>query len=240
MAHFDTVLTSSDLSLDRVLNAGLPVALVFYEKELPGSLRQAMDDLARQYVGKALIVMLTRSDAAQALARFGVRQLPALVTVRDGKTLARQENLQAADLKLYIAHLTGEGPLPSARAVAPDPNVSRASAKSPTSVNEADFEREVLHSDGPVLVDFWAPWCAPCRIVSPTLEALAREQTSLKIVKINVDDNPGLASQYRAMSIPTMIVMHGGREVDRWVGALRADALRNRVARWIQREPQNA
>jgi thioredoxin 1 len=237
---FDTVLTSSDLSLDRVLNAGLPVALVFYEKEIPGNLRQALDDLARQYAGKALIVMLARNDAAQALSRFNVRQLPALVTVRGGTTVARQENVLAADLKPYVAHLTGEAPLPTPRATSPNPKASRESAQRPLSVNQAEFEREVLRADRPVLVDFWAPWCAPCRIVSPTLEALAREQTSLKIVKINVDDNPGLASQYRAMSIPTMIVMHGGREVDRWVGALPDGALRSRLARWTQSQPQTA
>jgi thioredoxin-like negative regulator of GroEL len=77
-------------------------------------------------------------------------------------------------------------------------------------------------------------------MVAPTLEALAREQSALKVVKVNVDDNPGLASRFRAMSIPTMIVMKGGREVDRWVGALPDRALRSRVARWIQGEHQSA
>jgi thioredoxin 1 len=238
--HFDTVLTSSDLSLDRVLNAGLPVALVFYEKDLPGSLRQAMDDLARQYAGKALVVMLARDDASQALRRFSVRPLPALVTVRDGSPLARQENLQVGDLKPHLAHLVGEGPLPAPRAAQQGPQVSWESARGPLAVDEVDFDREVLRSDRPVLVDFWAPWCGPCRMVAPTLESIAREQASLKIVKVNVDENPGLANRYRTMSIPTMIVVDGGREVDRWVGALPADALRHRVARWIQREPQNA
>ncbi len=84
------------------------------------------------------------------------------------------------------------------------------------------------------MVDFWAPWCGPCRMVAPTLEKLAGEQSKLKIAKVNVDENPGLASKYRTMSIPTMIIFQGGREVDRWVGAMPENMLRSRVARWIQ------
>jgi thioredoxin 1 len=235
---FDTPLASSDLSLDRVLNAGLPAALVFYEKELRGNMRQTLDDLARQYAGKLLIVTLARSDAAQAMSRFQIRQLPSLIAVQDGKAIARQENLQIGELKPYLAYLAGEGPLPSMRAAASGPSVKRETDGSPLHVNEASFEREVLRSDRPVLIDFWASWCAPCRMVEPTLEKLAREQIALKVVKVNVDENPSLASHYRAMSIPMMIVIKGGQEVDRWVGALPEQAIRSRVARWIQGQPQ--
>ena len=232
---FDTVLASSDLSLDRVLNAGLPIALVFYEKELPSDVRQTMDDLAKQYTGKALIVMLARSDAAQAAARFGVHRLPTLVTVRDGESVTNQEDVKPADLKPHLGHLLGEGPRPTPRVEAqPKPTQNQPAAGHPIPVHESEWEREVLGADRPVLVDFWAPWCAPCRMVEPTVEALAREQKVLKIVKVNVDENPGLASRYRTMSIPTMIVVKGRQEVDRWVGALPEKALRSRVARWIQ------
>jgi thioredoxin 1 len=229
---FDTVLASSDLSLDRVLNAGLPVMLVFHEVNLPVDLRQTMEELAQQNAGKVLIVTLARSDAQQAISRFGVRRFPALVTVRDNKTVASQEGLQARELKAYIAYLLGEGPKPNPRSAErpverPVPHAPYTShtrqttTKNALSVNEADFEREVLRADRPVLVDFWAPWCAPCRMVEPVVEALAREQAkALKVVKVNVDENPGLASKYRAMSIPTMMVFSGGREVDRWVDAL--------------------
>jgi thioredoxin 1 len=239
---FDTVLASSDLSLERVLNAGLPVALVFYEQSLPADLRQAMDDLAGQYAGKILMIMLARGDAPQAISRFSVRGLPALVTARDSKTVTKQENVKPADLKPHIAHLLGEGPLPPPRAAQQPGATSRPTTAQgqPVIVNEADFEREVLRADRPVMVDFWAPWCAPCRMVAPTLEALAREQNVLKIAKVNVDENPGLASKYGTLSIPTMIIFKGGREVDRWVGALPEGAIRSRVARWIQAKPQTA
>jgi thioredoxin 1 len=228
---FDSVLASSDLSLDRVLNAGLPVAMVFYDKDLPADLRQSMDELARQYAGKVLIVMLARADAPQAIARFGIRSFPSLVIVRDGNPVTTVEGLKPEYLKAHIAYLLGEGPRPAPRTVE---QPKAAPASRPQDVNEADFEREVLRADKPVMVDFWAPWCGPCRMVAPALEAIARDQGNvLKIAKVNVDENPGLASKYGTMSIPTMIVFKGGREVDRWVGALPESAIRSRVARWI-------
>lgn len=232
---FDSVLASSDMSLDRVLHAGLPVALIFYDKDLATDMRQTMDDLARQYAGKVLIVTLARNDAPQATSRFGVRAFPGLVTVHAGKAVTTEEAVGPGDLQPHIAYLLGEGPRPASRTASRPKATSRsASAVGPISVSEADFEREVLRSDRPVLVDFWAPWCAPCRMVAPALEALARDHgNSLKVAKVNVDENPGLAGRYRAMSIPTMIVIKGGREVDRWVGALAENLIRSRVARWI-------
>jgi thioredoxin-like negative regulator of GroEL len=212
---FDTVLASSDMSLERVLNAGLPVALYFYEREIPGELRQALDNLARRYAGRALIVTLNRADSPQAASRFGAHQFPTLVTVKDGKTIASRGNVKQPDLAPYVAHLLDEGPMPVSRAPEPAPSARSNASTAPVSVNENDFNREVLQSDRPVL--------------------LAAEQSNLKIAKVNVDENPGLASKYRAMSIPTMIVVQGGREVDRWVGAMPENMLRSRVARWTQR-----
>ena len=81
-----------------------------------------------------------------------------------------------------------------------------------------NFAEEVLRSDKPVLVDFWADWCGPCQALAPTIEEIAREQTAVKVGKVNVDNEPELARQYRIMSIPTLMVFRGGEPVRREVG----------------------
>ena len=86
-------------------------------------------------------------------------------------------------------------------------------------VNEKNFREEVVNSDRPVLIDFFAPWCGPCRMVVPLVEQIAQEREDIKVVKINIDEEPGLASQFRVMSIPTLIVMEKGEVVKRAVGA---------------------
>ena len=86
-------------------------------------------------------------------------------------------------------------------------------------VNQNNFREEVINSDRPVLMDFWAPWCGPCRMVVPLVEEIAQEREDIKVVKINVDEEPELAGQFRVMSIPTLVVFHEGRVVNQAVGA---------------------
>ena len=96
--------------------------------------------------------------------------------------------------------------------------------------DEASFTDEITASV-PVVVDFWAAWCGPCRMISPVLEDLARAHAGrLKIVKVDVDANQGLAQRFQAMSIPLLVVIRGGAEVDRIVGALPRAALEQRLA----------
>ena len=88
-----------------------------------------------------------------------------------------------------------------------------------TEVTDTNFQAEVLEADQPVLVDFWAPWCGPCRVVQPVLEEIAGERDDLRIVKLNTDENPQVAGAYGIMSIPTMILFKQGQPVHQIVGA---------------------
>lgn len=86
-------------------------------------------------------------------------------------------------------------------------------------VNKNNFNQEVLNSDKPVLMDFWAPWCGPCRMVVPLVEEIAKERSDIKVVKINVDEEQELAMQFGVMSIPTLVVMKNRKIVNQVTGA---------------------
>ena len=92
-------------------------------------------------------------------------------------------------------------------------------------VDKHNFQNEVMESDKPVLLDFWAPWCMPCRMVGPILEEIAEERSDIKVGKINVDEQPELAGQFQVMSIPTLLVIKDGKNVNQSVGAMQKEAI---------------
>jgi thioredoxin 1 len=101
-------------------------------------------------------------------------------------------------------------------------------------VTDATFKQEVLESELPVLVDFWAPWCGPCRMVAPVVDEIADQYTGkLKVVKVNTDENPQVASQYGIRSIPTLMIFKGGEKKDTVVGAVPKTTLSTTVEKYI-------
>ena len=92
-------------------------------------------------------------------------------------------------------------------------------------INKNNFQNEVMNSDKPVLLDFWAPWCAPCRMVVPIIEEIAGERPDIKVGKINVDEQPELASEFSIMSIPTLVVMKNGKIVQQVSGVRPKNAI---------------
>ena len=101
----------------------------------------------------------------------------------------------------------------------------------PIHINEASFDRAVTQSPIPVLVDFWAPWCGPCKMISPVLDDIARENgETLRVAKVNVDDEPALAQKFNVRSIPTLLVFKGGQLKETLVGAVSKQTLLSKIA----------
>lgn len=214
----DTPITASTATLDRVLTNPLPVILVIYNHSLPADLENLMKTTAKNMAEKLLIVKVDAADNPS--------MTPGLTALRDGKEIARTSDLSADALQNYADFLLGKTtelkkePLPK--------------AAKPVVITDSTFAEQVLKSDKPVLVDFWATWCPPCLMIAPTLEKLAGEFAGkATIAKLDVDQNPQTAQVFQVRSIPTLIVFKNGQMVDRAVGALPEPALRNLIQKHL-------
>jgi len=105
---------------------------------------------------------------------------------------------------------------------------------SAVAVTDSSFEQDLIGSEIPVLVDFWAPWCGPCRVVATVVDEIASQyEGKIKVVKLNTDENPGIASQYGIRSIPTLMLFKGGQKVDSVVGAVPKTTIANTIEKHL-------
>lgn len=235
MQSFDTPITTNDQSIDRVLATGLPIAFIFLDGSEGPGIEEISKKLARENAGKLLVVKIRKPDNPKAAQRYQIQRTPALATVLDGKVLTKAEGISQTELESHIAYLLGNGPKPATSASS-YAQASRSGSGTtfdgkPRAVTEATFDQEVMRAQQPVLVDFWAPWCGPCRMTEPIIEKMAHELAGqLVVAKVNVDENPYISQRFGVQSIPTMMIVKNGQIVDRWVGAYPESAIRSKVA----------
>lgn len=217
MPTYDTPITTDSNSLPRIVDAGLPVMLYLFRTP-SDALDKAFARVAKENAGDVLVARINAAENPDAHAQYGSLALPALLTLDEGEIESQAGNIRPADVDAHMDFLTGQGPYPQESTAAEEARA--ASGTAPVPVTDSTFQREVLESDVPVLVDFWAAWCGPCHAIAPSLEKFAAQYAGqVKVAKLNVDENQQTAMQYRVQGIPMLLMFKGGQTVNKLVGA---------------------
>ena len=218
MAVHGTPIVTDAAGLPRVLQSNLPVILYLYREQSSPSLDETLRRVAHENAGDLLVARVDVNQSPSVYSDYDSPALPALVTLDEGEIESSAENIRPGDVDVHADFLMGRGPYP--QETESEIAAKQASGAAPVHVSDSSFQTDVIESNVPVLVDFWAPWCGPCHTIAPVLDNLAQQYAGqIKVAKLNVDENPQAAGTYGAMSIPLLVMFKSGEPVNRLVGA---------------------